>query len=250
MKRSNIALGFCHLVGNALLLWLGYYWLGLDESDATHLAWSATVILIFVCGALWLHGTAMAMFNLEHEWGFGQAAAVALRRLLPLLVLTVVVLCIYGLLSYWHDSFQHKAFVIGSYATMRLRRPVPPSGVMRVFGVFIWILRWIVIPGLFIPLACEVVAHGWSGFRRTGLWRAKRPVWWLEICALLLVAILVPLKLVGWVPHLDHFPSQMVSFIVRLGVGYLLLVAGLLTLEFAASAGKPRWSQPSTVSSP
>jgi hypothetical protein len=45
-----------HLVANALLLLLGYYWLGLSESNAFHLAWSFLVIAVFVATAIWLHG--------------------------------------------------------------------------------------------------------------------------------------------------------------------------------------------------
>lgn len=49
-----------HLAGNALLLWLGYYWLGLGESRAAAVAWSAAVALFIVAGACWLHGSAYA----------------------------------------------------------------------------------------------------------------------------------------------------------------------------------------------
>jgi hypothetical protein len=49
-----------HLAGNALLLWLGYYWLGLGESRASTLAWSAAVALVILAGACWLHGMSFA----------------------------------------------------------------------------------------------------------------------------------------------------------------------------------------------
>jgi hypothetical protein len=53
-------LAVSHLAGNALLLWLVYYWLGLGEARATAVAWSATVALIIIAGACWLHGAAFA----------------------------------------------------------------------------------------------------------------------------------------------------------------------------------------------
>src|SRR5262249_35011990 len=57
MTRLLVAI---HLIGNALLLWLGYYWLGLAESRASTLAWSAAVALLILAGACWLHGSAFA----------------------------------------------------------------------------------------------------------------------------------------------------------------------------------------------
>jgi hypothetical protein len=57
MMRPLILL---HLIGNALLLWLGYYWLGLGEARASAVAWSAAVALLIVAGACWLHGAAFA----------------------------------------------------------------------------------------------------------------------------------------------------------------------------------------------
>ncbi len=248
MSRATVSLCFLHLIGNALLLWLGYYWLGIGESDAAHLLWSALIILIFICSGLWLHGTGLALFG---EWrSIRTARRTTLRNLLPLFVLCAAAVIIYGLLAYWHDAFGHKAFVIGSYATMKLRKPVAPSGVLRAFHVVIWILRWLVVPALLLPVAARVAISGWAGFRVTPLRRRWRVLYWIEVCALLVIAIWVPLRLIEWVPQISQFSLQMVSFALRLGCGYLLFVGGLLAVEFLTSSGKPRLSQARTVSSP
>ena len=52
MKRSAVPLTLLHLLGNALQLWFGYYWLGVSESDTAHLLWSALVLLGGVCASL------------------------------------------------------------------------------------------------------------------------------------------------------------------------------------------------------
>src|ERR1700685_3707125 len=95
MNRSTASLAALHLVGNALLLWLGYYWLGLGESDAAHLAWNAIVIVLFTLGALWLHGTALVLFNRETETRFAAAARIALRHLAPLFVIAAGAAVVY-----------------------------------------------------------------------------------------------------------------------------------------------------------
>lgn len=248
MKRSIAWLCALHLFGNALILWLGYYWLGIGESDASHLAWSALVVLVFLCSGLWLHGTALALF--EHETTLNLAATSALRNLLPLSVIGIAAVMFYGVLAYWHDSFAHTAFVIASYTTMKLRRPVPPANVLRAFHGFIWVLRWLVVPMLLLPLAAAVANVGWHGFRARSLRRCTNLLYWLEVCALLLLAIWVPLKLLSWIPQFSSFWMQFSSFLGRLALGYLLFVSGLLSLEFLTSAGKPRFIQASTLSSP
>lgn len=250
MKRANASIVALHLIGNAILLWLGYYWLGVGESDAAHLAWSAIVILVFGLSAIWLHGAALALFSAESEGRLGAAARMALRRLPPLFILAVAAAIVYGLVAWWRDSFGHEVFVIGSYATLKLRKPVAPSGVMRAFDVFIWLMRWMVVPALLFRLGASIALRGWAGFAPP--WTRPRISWlyWPATCALLVCAIWVPLKLINWVPHVSQFTVQVASLGSRLGVGYLLFVGGLLMLEFLTSGGKPRVIQPSTPASP
>ncbi|MBV9156110.1 MAG: hypothetical protein JO097_07590, partial [Acidobacteriaceae bacterium] len=185
MRGTIVSLCLSHLIGNALLLWLGYYWLGIGESDAAHLLWSALVILILLCSGLWLHGTGLTFFR--QNTNVQTAARTALRNLLPLFVLCLAAVIIYGLLMYWRNHFGHSAFVIGSYATMKLRKPVAPSGVLLGFHVLIWLLRWLVAPSLLLPVAASVAVSGWVGFARP--WkRGNQLLYWIEVCALLVCA--------------------------------------------------------------
>lgn len=250
MTRANVSIVGLHLIGNALLLWLGYYWLGIGESNAAHLAWSALVVLAFTLAALWLHGTALVLFSGDCESRFGTAARTVLRHLPPLFAAALLAAIIYALLAWWHDSFGHKAFVIGSYATMKLRRPVAPSGVLRAFYVFIWILRWMIVPALLFRLGASIALRGWAGFALPWQRPKNRWLYWPATCALLLCAIWVPLKLITWVPEIKQFALQLASFLSRLAVAYFLFAASLLVLEFLTAAGRPRATQPSTVASP
>lgn len=250
MNRSVALLCVLHLLGNALLLWLGYYWLGIEEANGLQLAWSALVILVFICSAVWLHGTALALFDRNRLVGLGNAAQSALHHLVPLALLAICAAAIYYLLAYWHNHFGHRAFVIASYATMKLRKPIRPAGVLRAFHVLIWILRWLAVPVIFFPLTASAATLGWRGLGSNFFRRSKWIFYAAAVCLLLLCAIWVPLKLVGWAPEIPRFSLQMASFLVRIGLGYLLFVAALLSIEFLTSAGKPRLSQSKTVASP
>jgi len=239
-----------HLTGNAMLLYVGYRWLAMGESDGLHLAASILVLCVFIFGVLWLHGTTFAYFDRVARLNFRRAALRCLRHLLPLLTLAVAAAAIYVLLAWWRDSFHHRAFVMGSYATMTLRKPVSPSTVERWFHAFIWILRWVAVPVVFLPLAAGAALDGWAGIRWRSLRPLRRVTYWLEVAALLLCAIWVPLRLVHWVPHINSFSGQVASLVVRLGAGYLLFIAALLSLEFFTSSGRPRATQVNTASTP
>ena len=126
--------------------------------------------------------------------------------------------------------------------TLTLRKPVSPARVLDCYHALIWILRWIVVPALALPVAAHLVSKTPRPFRR---WP-----YWLAASALLLLAVWVPLKLLDWIPKVSGFSAEATSFVLRSGAGYLLFVAALLALEFLTSAGKPRESQPSTAVSP
>jgi hypothetical protein len=250
MRRSAAPLILLHLIGNALLLIFGYYWLGVNESDTAHLLWSVLVLLVGIGAALWIHGTALVFFDRSEQPGFTRALRTAGRNLLPLLAVALLAALIYGLLAYVYDKFEHNAFLIGSYATMHTRKPVAPAKVLRWYHVFIWILRWLVVPAFLFPLTAAVARAGWSGFHLRAFRRSRHLLYWIEVCLLLLLAIAVPLRLVNWVPAFSPFAMQMLSLLGRMGLGYLLFAAALLAIEFLTSRGRPRLSQPSTVPSP
>jgi hypothetical protein len=63
MNRSILELSILHLAGNALIGWLGYYWLGTGESDSLQLLWSSLLVFLFLTSAVWLHGTALVKFS-------------------------------------------------------------------------------------------------------------------------------------------------------------------------------------------
>jgi hypothetical protein len=225
-----------HIIGNALLLLLGYYWLGLGESDGLHLAFSAAIILLFTLGTLCLHGTSLVQFREQST--FAAAARRTLKSIAPLFVLGIAVVLVYIALNYFYNSFGHEAFNIGSYSTMKLRRPVEPTKVLTAFHVIIWILQWFVVPILALPLAAEVANRGWAAFTPAAFHRSKKILFWIEAGVILVAATHLPLHLFFWIPKMSSFSLEVISVTVRIGLGYLLFTAGLLAVEYFA-AGHP-----------
>jgi hypothetical protein len=250
MRAQLLPLAIVHLIGNALILWLGYYWLGIGESNGTHLALSALIVLLFILSALWLHGTALVVLNGEARRAFPGAAKMVARHLIPLLALAIIAIAIYWSLAWLYDQFGHKAFIVGSFLTLHLRKPIAPGRVLAWYHSLIWLFRWVIVPVILLPVAAKTALRGWRGYKLRSLRRSRNVLYWMEVCALLLLAVWAPLRLLQWKPEFTNFSAQMASFVARFGVGYFLFVAALLSVEYFTSAGNPRSTQRTRVVSP
>ena len=235
-----------HLAGTALLLWLGYTWLGMGEARAGALAGSFAVALAFLLLTCWLYGASFPFFETRR---IPSAFGTALRKLPALIAAAIAVLVIYALLARLENALSNPGFKLASWLTMKLRKPVRPYAVAHDIRAIFWVLRWIVLPILLAPMAAAIATTGWRGFRAIGrgVWRRFN---WLKIPVLVLAGLWVPLKMLAWAPHMKTFRMEMASFVARAGVAYLLFIAGWLLLAFAMSAGRPVRTQPSTVPSP
>ncbi|MGO9256597.1 MAG: hypothetical protein ACLQU1_09885 [Bryobacteraceae bacterium] len=240
------ALAAIHLPANAALLWLGYYWLGVGESRTATLLWSAFLALLLACLVCWLHS---ATFACLRGAALPDAFRKTLRHLLPVLLLAVAMVVLYSLLTRWADYSRQPAFTIASYLTLKLRKPVKPAAVLRVFDAALWLMRWMVLPVFLLPLISGVAARGWAGFgeiaRHARAWR-----YWIAVPVLLVCAFWLPFRLLGWTPHLASFAMQMISFSLRLLAAYLLFVGAWLLLAFFTAGGRPVRGQSKSVAAP
>lgn len=235
------------LFGNAVLLWIGYYWLGLGEARVSMLVWSLVVALAGCGLALEVHGAAFAYFHQRKDAQLRWAMRTALRHLPALLVVSALAAAIYYGLAAWNGYSPTPAFRIASFLTLKLRKPVKPSSVLQIFHVVVWLVRWVLVPAILLPAISLVAGVGWRGFAAL---KPKGGRHWVLLPVLLLLAFWAPWKLVGWTPRPSSFTLQMTSFVLRFGFAYLLFVAAWLAAAFIASGGNPRFSQSKTVVSP
>jgi hypothetical protein len=241
VKRLGL-LGPVHFLGNALVLWLAYYWLSIGEARASLLLWSLLVGLATIALFSWIHGAGFVYFR-EPKVGALAALGTARRHLLALLAASLLVLVLYWLVDRAQDWSSGPAFQFASFLTLKLRRPVKPASMLRAFGIAWWVVRWVVLPVLLLPAASATAARGFRGFGAIGPVRGYK-LMWIETPLLLLCALWAPLKFLGWHPANNGFGLEMFSFLVRLLVAYLFFVAGCLGLEFIAGGGSLRWRDP------
>ncbi len=234
-----------HFTVNAIVLALGYYWLGLAESRMGALVWSAFVALAALTLALWAY---TASFVYREELSAPVAWRASLRHLPAVIVAGIVIALVYWGLAKWNLYSAKPAFRIASWLTLKLRKPVRPASVGLVFGAVLWAIRWVVLPVVFLPIVSAVARWGWSGFGVAN--RRPNRLYWIVTPMLLLCFLRFPLLLINWVPRVSGFGLQSVSFALRAALAYLLFGGAWLLLAFVTSGGDPRATQPNTVASP
>jgi hypothetical protein len=244
MGRRGRKLFATQFVGNLLVLGLGYYWLGVGESRAATLAWSALLALLILCLACCLHGGLLVFFD-----GGGSPVRTILRHLAPFLAAVVLLGGVYWSLAQWADYSGTPALRIASWCTLKLRKPVKPAAVLRVFNFVLTLVRWMVIPVFVLPMFSGIARRGWRGYDEFGRLRRSH-FYWMAAPLLLACALAVPWMLITWVPLTSSFAMEMASLVVRGAAAYFLFLCSWIFLASLTSAGKPAPAQFKTAASP
>jgi hypothetical protein len=237
MIRRHRKLLLLHLVANALLLWLAYEWLGVDESNTGRLLLSgvdALAILSLVC---WLYGASMVWFHAK-EPRLNESFRTALRHLGGLLLLAIGSLALYGLLGKLETASAQAALRIASWLTWTFRTPIKPATITKIFNAILWLLRWDIFPVLLLPVAAAIAVRGRSGWNAI---RARRP-WmrWIIITPILALAGLwLPFVILDWQPKVSSFALEFISFTLRALVAYVIFLASMLTLARTHAVADP-----------
>src|ERR1017187_4085826 len=214
MRREAMRLFGIHVAGNAVVLGLAYYWLGIGESRAATLAWSAVLALVILCLACCLHGGTLAFFRAGESRSLSVAFRTVLRHMAPFLAAVILIAAVYWLLTQWAAYSATPALRIASWCTLKLRKPVKPATVLHAFDLVLALLRWMVTPVFILPMFSGIAARGWRGSSEFGRHRRNR-FYWFAAPLLLLCALALPWQLVAWVPRVGSFTLEMLSFTAR-----------------------------------
>lgn len=226
-----------HLTGNAVLLAAGYTWLWIPDEKAWQVAASAVLGLVLLAGALWLHGGSLAYFRQAHggeAGGLWPVLRATVRRLPALAAWAALLLLVLWVVAWASDFTGVASAWLASALTLLSRRPVSPAILARLFIALVWVVNWVVVPVLLLPLASQVAGEGFNGFRGPALRRAwtlfRRERYWLDYVALFALGAYLPGRLVWWAPEVTGMTAEAVSLLIRFLAAYLLAVTFWLLL--------------------
>lgn len=233
-KHSGVAkLWLLNLIGNALLLAAVYFWLLLPDAHGWQVAASGVLAIIVIFFGLWLRTGTFAYFRVaefrDHATAW-RAFRHAVRHMIALAIWAIP----FAALEWWLLSLRKYAPQFGVWFWQKspaFLRFGSPRRVFHVADWLLWLLIWLLIPAVWLPLATTVAAGGLKLKRMARSLRLlKRPVYWLWFCALMLIGAYVPYKLVWWIPNLSDLRKQAWSLGLRFFVAYVILITAFVAL--------------------
>lgn len=227
-----------HLVGNALLFVAFFYWLRIDDDSGAHIALTVVMGAAIVLVTMWLHSATLDYFCRAHREPTPRFAQ-ALRDSLPRVPVFLVWTLIFGYVLYLISGAWDYDAQVGGYTRhllpMFLRNHIGPRSMTSAIVTLVWIVFFLLWPIISLPIGAQVASFNLRGFTGRRLLAALRPVRSLRFWALyvlcFVVGIYVPYRLAGMEPT-EHasLHSQTVSMVIRLGIGYVLLITAWMVL--------------------
>lgn len=222
-------------VVNPLLFALFVGWLLIPESREWHLGASLLGIVILAATGLLVHAGTLAYFA-EGEEAAPAVLRAAYRRALQNLVAFAVCVAIMYLL--WRSSDRLDAYqnalptYVRSMPAM-MRHHFSRADVYGAQAALIFLVRWIIWPGLLLPFAAAVALSGFRGFGqgRIATWRAIRSGWyWLTIAIAAVAGVLLSSSLLDWRPFARgaSINAESASVATRLFAAYLIALTSWL----------------------
>jgi hypothetical protein len=247
----SVRLWLLQFFANPILLALFVAWLLIPVASNLHLVFNFVFAFALIVATLTLHAGTLN-FLADRQRGettqLWPAFRRALRHLLPVAI-GVALLCLLWLLVNALGSLQ-TAFppYVRSTLPVSLRRHINLSALDTLFSVVLFIARWILAPGLLLPLVLQAADRGFRGFGLQGVraWRKAvlSPTYWLVLTFTALLGVLATQRLMALKPNFisSTFHSEAISFAWRLFVAYLLgLFSWMLTCSvvgrYGAAAG-------------
>ena len=235
-NRSGVLkLWLLNLFANAAVLGAWYCWLLIPDAHGWQVAWTIAQALLTIAFVLWLRAGSVAWFRVS-EFRTQPAIGPAFRRgwchAIPLAI--------------WFATFVVVAWIVisaGKYTpqfSVWIRQKVnagpPPRNVMHGSDWLLFVLLWVVLPAIWIPIATTIAAVGFSGAHMQRSLRVlRRPLYWILYCVLMALASWVPYKLVTWVPDLSTLQQQAWSAGLRFVAAYVVLITAGLGLMWMAA---------------
>ena len=226
---------------NPILAGLLAAWLLIPEAKIWQLALNVLLALLIASAALVLHAGTLNYFSdrflqqpTEVKLAFGRAvrhfAAVAVCAIVFYLAWTLA-----GGLDRYQETF---SIYFRSILPASVRGRIPLGVLTGSFDFLVFLLQWVAVPGLLLPLTLRAADRGFRGFRRAGWNTWKTTIaslhYWLFLAVAAFIGVYGSNMLLGWRPSSESptFAGETANLVLRMFLAYGL---GLLSWMVACS---------------
>jgi hypothetical protein len=224
-------------VANPLLFALFVGWLLLPVATEFHLLLNGLVILIFAAAALILHAGTLNFYSAQHgdehpaaRVAFGRAA----RNIFAVAASAALIFVFWALLDSTESVQLTLPFYVRSLLPEFIRRYLDPRWFQISLEGIVFAIRWVLIPGLVLPLLVEAANSGFRAFGKLGgaavKNSTKRVSYWLVLFLAAAAGFIAPASLMEWSPEFKNptLHLEAISLAARLSASYILAVASWL----------------------
>jgi hypothetical protein len=222
-----------NLLGNAVLLVAVYLWLTLPDAHGWQVAASGLLAIIVIIFGVWLRTGTFAYFRVadfREQAGVWRAFRHAMWHMVALFLWAALVTAV-ALLLIRCRKFAPQFGVWFWQKSPSFLRFGTPRQVFHVADWLLWLLLWVVVPIVWLPIATTVAAFGFRLRRMMRSLRVLRRVsYWLWFGGLMLAGAYIPYKLVWWIPGLSDLRKQAGSAGLRFLGAYVVLISAFVAL--------------------
>ena len=224
-------------VANPLLFALFVGWLLLPVATEFHLLLNGLVIVVFAAAALVLHAGTLNFYSVQNRDAQARAREAfrrALRNIFAVAAGAALLFVLWALLDSTEPLQLTLPFYVRSLLPEFIRRHLEPSWFQIALEGIVFAIRWVLIPGLVLPLLVEAVNSGFRAFGKPGgaavKNSAKRVSYWLVLVLAAVAGFIAPASLMDWSPEFKNSTLHLeaISLVARLSAAYILAVASWL----------------------
>lgn len=216
---------------NPILFGLFALWLLIPEAEFWQLGLNVLLAVFIVAATLLLHAGTLNYFSDQFReqpatviTAFGRA----LRHLAAIAVCAIIFYVVWALaggLDAYHETIP---IYFRSTLPASIRGHISLGALAGIFGVLQFLLQWVMVPGLLLPLALLAADQGFRGFRPAGRKGWKTTIASLHYWVILTVAAFLGVyeteTIIGWRPASTSptFGGETANLAFRLFLAYSL----------------------------
>jgi membrane-anchored glycerophosphoryl diester phosphodiesterase (GDPDase) len=236
-------------VANPLLFALFVGWLLLPVATELHLLLNGLLIVVLAAAALVLHAGTLNFYsdqNRSEQALVRNAFRRAVRNIFAIAACAALLFVLWALLDSTEPLQLALPFYVRSLLPEFIRWHLEPRWFQISLEGIVFAIRWVVIPGLVLPLVVEAANSGFRAFGKPGRAAvknsAKRVSYWLLLLLAALAGYIAPVSLMDWAPEFKNptLHLEAISLIARLSASYILAVASwLLVCSIVGRLSRP-----------
>jgi hypothetical protein len=251
LSIKNWRLWLVQFAGNAIIFALFFWWLQVPEAHLWQLLFQALLILLIVVSVLVLHGGTLAYFQSAHADHAAQllpAFRKALKHIIALAVCVFILHIPWALSGHLYNYQTSFPGYLRSEFPVWLRRMISEPALDNTYTFLLFVLRWVILPGVLLPFVLFCADRGFRGFIAFRDWAKtiRSLAYWIVLVVAAIAGVYFVEVVMGWRLHqkTPTLQAEQVNFGMRLLLAYLLgLFSWLLVGSMLGRAS--RATQPS-----